>query len=424
MVHQLTIAGAYTVPAISFSDPKDWFIYFRFTHQDKDYLRKYRGGINRIKDKVQRTAQAEQLRQEREDWLKMGWNPITDPEFKLLFIAHKQGKAQMNFCEALDFALSKKSLKRRSIQDYTNMLDFMKEVAVITGHSLLEVGQMDRPTALDLIDECARKRKFSNHNYNKYVSCLRSMFSELLNRRVIAVNPLLDFKDKIVPESNKYTAYTAEDKVRITEHLAKVHPPLFVVMSIVYHTGIRPQEALELLVRDIDMTEGIITIAQEAGNLEKSKTTSIRKVPINPHLYELLDAMKLTSYPGHYFVFGRPTKKGGGSQSLEKGKRAFGAMRTDYFVPSPYHVKRDTVSKLWKKLIMDPPPTGLGIKKHLYAAKHTGTDDKTEAGMELKEIQHLYGHSSEAMTARYNKTKRELEAKKEILAKSPAFSKP
>ena len=32
------------------------------------------------------------------------------------------------------------------------------------------------------------------------------MYSELLNRRVITVNPLLDFKDKTVPESNKYAA--------------------------------------------------------------------------------------------------------------------------------------------------------------------------------------------------------------------------
>ena len=102
--------------------------------------------------------------------------------------------------------------------------------------------------------------------------------------------------------------------------------------------------------------------------------------------------MKLESYPGHYFIFGRPTQKGGGSKS-ENGKQVYGAMCSDYFTPSPYHIKRDTVTKLWKTLIMDPPPTGLGLKKHLYAAKHTGTDDKVEAGLELKEVQHLYGHA-------------------------------
>ena len=94
-----------------------------------------------------------------------------------------------------------------------------------------------------------------------------------------------------------------------------------------------------------------------------------------------------------------------------------------YLTPNPARIKRDTVTKLWKKLIIDEPPTGLGIKKYLYAAKHTGTDDKTDAGLELKDIQYLYGHKSEAMTERYNKRKRLIEAKKEILEKSPGFTK-
>jgi hypothetical protein len=38
MEQKLTIAGTFTVPAISISDPKDWFVYFRFTHHGKEYL--------------------------------------------------------------------------------------------------------------------------------------------------------------------------------------------------------------------------------------------------------------------------------------------------------------------------------------------------------------------------------------------------
>lgn len=41
--------GAYSIPEISIKDPNDRFIYFRFTHQGKDYNRKYREGINRIR---------------------------------------------------------------------------------------------------------------------------------------------------------------------------------------------------------------------------------------------------------------------------------------------------------------------------------------------------------------------------------------
>ena len=76
-------------------------------------------------------------------------------------------------------------------------------------------------------------------------------------------------------------------------------------------------------------------------------------------------------------------KRGGGVPKRENGKRAYGAMRSHFFRPTMDRVRRDTITKLWRKLVMDAPPTGLGIEKHLYAPKHTRTDDKVEAGLEL-----------------------------------------
>jgi integrase len=215
-----------TEPKISTSNPKDWSIYFRYTHEGKPHLLKYREGINRIKNKSQRMTEAQKLCQSRLEWLQMGWNPVIDPQFLLRRISSRKGVKEMLLNEALDWALSKKSIKGSSRND-----------------------------------ECSKARSFSNHNYNKYISCLRSMLSELLNYRLIAANPLLDFKDRVVPESNKYAAYTEDEKQAIEKHLLRVHPKLFVVMSVVYHTGIRPQEALELRITDIDLKAEIITIA-------------------------------------------------------------------------------------------------------------------------------------------------------------------
>ena len=74
----------------------------------------------------------------------------------------------------MDYALSKKSLKRKSKLSYASMLSIIKGVAEKTGASLLKITQVDRGICLDLIDECAKERDFSNHAYNKYVSCLLS----------------------------------------------------------------------------------------------------------------------------------------------------------------------------------------------------------------------------------------------------------
>ena len=141
-------------------------------------------------------------------------------------------------------------------------------------------------------------------------------------------------------------------------------------------------------------------------------------------------------------MFGSPFKpgqgnRGAGSQKqfdgIDRPGKDFGtkyktgrtgAMRDDFLIPSPNKVSRDTLTKLWQKFVKDDV-TGLVIKKCLYAAKHTDTDDKIDAGLKLSELQVMYGHSSEAMTARYNKRKREIEANESILSKSPDFiSKP
>ncbi len=56
------------------------------------------------------------------------------------------------------------------------------------------------------------------------------------------------------------------------------------------------------------MKEGVITIAQEADNLEKSKTTKAFERCQSTRIYTLwLAGMELDKYPfSHYVVFGRP----------------------------------------------------------------------------------------------------------------------
>jgi integrase len=423
MEQKPTLPGTYTIPEISIANPKDWFIYFRFTHNGKEYLRKYREGLNRIKDKSQRMVQAEKLCQLYKEWLEKSWNPIIDPEFKVRHIKPIQAKRDMYFKEAMTYALSKKKLAKKSKLSYRSMLDFIGSIAAKNGYDLLPLSQFDRGVCLSLIDECAKERGFSNHNYNKHISVLRSMFSVLLDYRIVGSNPLLDYKDREVPESNLYQDYTEDEKARITHHLLKFHPRLFIVMSMVYHCGIRPKEVLALRIKDIDLDDLLITISPDE-EAENSKTKNVRRIPINRHLCLLLEGMNLKDFSGEYFVFGSPFKHGRSQPRKEAGKVVYGSMVKDYLTPNPVQVKRDTITKLWKKLVIDEPPTGLGIKKYLYAAKHTGTDDKTDAGLELKDIQYMYGHKSEAMTERYKKRKRQMEAKKEILEKSPGFSKP
>ncbi|MBS1603293.1 MAG: hypothetical protein JST42_11535 [Bacteroidetes bacterium] len=82
---QLAPNGTYTAPEISIANSKDWFIYFRFYHDGKEYLRKKREGLN------------------------------------------LQAKQDMCLKEAIVFALSKKNLAHKSKFSYSCMLNLIEK---------------------------------------------------------------------------------------------------------------------------------------------------------------------------------------------------------------------------------------------------------------------------------------------------------
>jgi len=411
----------YTVPQLCAPEKSEWFIFFRYYHAGKWHLRKYREGINRIKNLKERKKEAEALREVRTDWLKKGWNPIIDPEFKARKIAQTNDVQQMCFCEAMDFAFEKKrpDLAKKSIQDYRNVLNIVKTKAIETGLSFVNVKQVTRLHILDLLAKLFEDRKMSNHRYNVFLGVVRSLFSTLEVWTICEYNPASKIQKKEVAESNFYATFTEEEKIRISEYLSKKHYQLFVFMQVVYHTGIRPKELLALRVGSVDLKRRVIIIVPDLKE-ETSKTNFIRPVPIPNALFPFFKEMYLDQYPNEFFLFGSPFEPGKGNRGAGSVKHPWGqrrghnhtcgimgAMRPDYLTPSPYNASRDTVGRLWKNLIKEPE-TGLGIDKCLYAAKHTGADDKILAGIDLDALRNLYGHRSKQMTERYAKQIKEV----------------
>jgi integrase len=420
----------YTVPQIGIDNKgtknEEWYVVFRFFHAGKWHYRKYREGINRIKDKKKKAIEAEGLKEARHQWLKWGWNPIIDPEYKLRKVANRAAVSELPFNKAMDFALSKKKLAKKSVQDYTNILSHIKVIAERTGYDLIPIDKFEAFNVLELLDHITRERKLSNNNYNKYLDVIRSMFTVLKRRQVVKYNPASDLEHFKVAESNKFIALTQEEKDLITKEMFTKHPRFFAYIQVLYHTGIRPKEILALRIADVDLKRKLITIAPDIEQ-ENSKTTNVRHVAIAAQLLPFLKELDLHKYPSNYFVFGSAFGPGGNRGSIAwvnvgkegKGKKTgvSGAMRGDYFKPSPFHIKRDTVTKLWKKIVIED----LKINKYLYALKHTGADDKILAGIDLDALRELYGHTSKLMTETYAKKIREVN-RKQIVENSPAFA--
>ena len=416
----------YTHPVVCTTNPNDWYIYFEFFHNGKWHSLKKREGINRIKSLKQRRKEAELLAEARLIWLQSGWNPVQDPKFQLRNISTEEGLKAMPFNKAIDFALAKKDLAAKSRIDYRNQLEYVKQAAEKLGIAILPIAKVTRLHILEILTRLREDRKLSNHNYNKYRDTIRSMFTTLESWLAVEYNPATRIDTLRTTESNKYASLDKEEKMAITALLYKQHYRFFVYIQVLYHTGIRPKEILALRIKDINLKKQVITIVPDLER-ENSKTKTVRLVPVSDQLLPFLIELKLDECPPDHYVFGSPFKTGMGNRGAgsekwgtkeeQKKTGRQGAKRSDYFTPSACPIKRDTVTKLWKEIIID----GLGIHKHLYALKHTGADDKIVAGIDLDALRDLYGHRSKYMTETYAKKVKEVYST-QIRVKSPAFS--
>jgi len=399
----------YTSPAICSYDQsieKNWFVYFDITDPETDVTirKQFRGGINYYKTVKDRSFAAEQLRRHWEEKLKNGWSP---------FVLSINTLNKMRFNEAIDFALSKCQLAKKTKAGYSGTAEFFKAAAKKSNlDNALMIGIKRQHIKL-LLDQIKAERSWSNHAYNKNLGYFAGILSRLVDFEIIEHNPAHNIKFLPVTETNKYEAYTEDEKIRIREKLLAILPSFFTYLMVIYHTGIRPKEALALKIRDINFERRLILIKPDLEE-ENSKTKTIRMVPINEYLAALILQHVSGYQEKEMFVFGSPFDSGKGNRGSEIGHN--GSTRTDYFKPSFTHLKRDTATKLWKKIVID----GMKINKYMYAMKHTGADDKILAGISLDALRHMYGHTSKLMTEKYARKVKDV-YREQIVVNSPDF---
>lgn len=403
----------YTEPVLCHHDydlSKAWFVYFDITNNISGQVKRkqYRAGINYHHTVRDRLRDGEALLTFWKRKLRDGYDPF--------YHNHAEKLANMNFGEALEFAYSDIKASSSTLSSYRTCKKFILDGALRTDIFYKKMQQVKRSDIKLVLKNCHKKNKWSNTSYNKYKSSLCAILGRLIEWEVIENNPAEKIKNLPVTETRKFIPYTVEEKNKIREYFYLNHYRYYVILMLIYHAGIRPKEVLALKIKDIDLRRQMITIVPEI-ELENSKTKSIRKIPINKQLLPFLRELQLDQHPRDHYVFGSPYQKGLGNRGMGKMRDGHGGVyRPEYFMPSAVMVKRDTITKFWKKIVIDK----LGIQKHLYAAKHTGADDKILSGITLDALKDLYGHSSKLMTEKYVSVLKEVHFK-EIQEKSPAF---
>lgn len=245
--------------------------------------------------------------------------------------------------------------------------------------SQLKVGNFERSHAKAILEFLKKDKNWTNQNYNKHLGYLRSIFYEVLEADYIKFNPFSEIKNlKVVKTPANIPPPTDEEMQKICKELKYENYGFYIFYLIIYYCGIRPDELRNLKIKDLDFQNKSIILPKEI-----TKTNKERVVPMLGNVFDLLENYR--NLDENLFVFG--------TWVPNRGRHSC----KNWFLPNEYQLKEDTPNKEWNKLIKK----GLGIKKNLYSAKHKGADDKREAGMDIKTICAIFGHSEEKMTERY-----------------------
>lgn len=378
----------YTIPKIH-NTGKDWYVWFRYNK----VLIKKRYDINRIKDLKERQKQIEVLQSILLDQLKRDWNPLV-PD-----LAKQEGK-DFTLYQALEFALDKKQAQicAKTYSGYIGTLRFAKTAIQELNLGYLPITDTKRVHIKTILEHLYKKRSWSNNAYNKHLGHLQAVLSELIQWDIIQFNPAHNIKKMTVMDVKANIPPTPSQFREIEYHLKSKHYGLYAFMSIIYHTGIRPVEITRMKMGMLNRTRMEFVLPASI-----TKTKKQRIVPINEFLWNDLKPIFEKEYPDSFYMFGSGRPSGKGNIGLHKD-----------FNPGITKMNRDTVTKRWEKVVK----IGLGIPVNLYSIKKLGANAKIMAGMSIRALQELFGHSSEVTTEIYI-TKLEEVIRKEILEKSP-----
>jgi integrase len=350
---------------------KPWYVYFSYidptTGKYKRFIEKR--GINRLKSYKERMEEATNLRDAINLDLKEGWNPFANVQTAFLELNQK------TFIQALDYALEKKKLYRieRTYIEYKSQLKYIKVAIEQCGLTEYPITNIKRAQIKQVLYKIMQSK--SVNTYNKYLLTLKSLYTVLVEDEIIEASPVHGIKMEKKAETAGYKSFDLETKKTIKDLLYQDSFVFGLIGEIIYETGIRPNEILNLKWQDIDHSNLALVVTGESA-----KNSKIRIVPIKERISKMLKKLYLnnSSPNADWFLFGDQA-------TLASG---------------PSRFNRNRLSERWRK-VLDAGKLPTDLK--LYGLKHTGADDKIMAGVDLEYLKDLYGHHSTKMTRIYAK---------------------
>lgn len=378
-----------TRPVARLCDPKRKFYEaFFLVYVGKQKIpKRFKKGINDKKTPAQRREWAEIAAGKLWEALQMGWNPLEVP-YPIFEDEVAKVKA-LTFNEAIDLCLAEKEKTLKVSYLYKSIARRIKKVAIKSGYAYRKITDMQRRDIRMLISDAKDEYDWTPKARNQCLAIIKSLLSVLIDKDILQVNPAHKIKPEKQADRTKYKRISQTDRERIFTHLSRVAPHYLEFICFVYDTGIRPKELHLIKISDVNLSRREIKVRAEV-----SKTNKERLIPITDDMLSTLIGRQINTVSPDWYLFSK-----------------------NKFLPGPKPYWPTAGRNWWNRYVQK----GLGIDAKLYGLKHTGLDEKILAGIDIRALKELAGHSSEQMTESYIEELHEIH-KRKIIAKAPSFS--
>lgn len=207
-------------------------------------------------------------------------------------------------------------------------------------------------------------RRSQATTFNHYLTLIKAMLNKAVAWRHLKENPLSSVKKLKSTSARQVRFFTLEE---VSVILEKADDLMQKVIKILLYTGMRRSELVFLLWDDIDFHNKLITVQSKPEVGFHPKSHRARSIPINPNLEQLLLDLP------------------------QKGRYLF-----DDGNGKPRHC-RDYYTKQFEKILK----TADVKNANLHTLRHTFASNLVMAGVDLRTVQELLGHSTIKVTERY-----------------------
>ncbi|MCP3961877.1 MAG: integron integrase [bacterium] len=265
-------------------------------------------------------------------------------------------------------------------------------------HGKRHPAEMGAPEVSAFLTHLATKKRVSPSTQNQALCALVFLYKHVLGRDVGELEDVVRAKRR-----RRIPVVLTRDEVR--DILRRVGGVPWLVLTLLYGTGMRLMECLRLRVQDIDLARNEITIRDGKGG--KDRRTMLPEV-VKPALQAHLAKVKLIHQRDLEEGFGRVELPGALARKYPAADKQW---RWQYVFPSTTR-SRDRRSGIVRRFFMSPSTPQRALKKAIRAAgihkhaschtlRHSFATELLRQGYDIRTVQELLGHANVNTTMIY-----------------------